>query len=186
MVLFARARAESGLKLDEALDLTRIALRNRFKARPGKPDNFDSITPDSIREFIGRIMGLIGAAVVPITCISLVVGGIVIMNIMLAAVTERTHEIGIRKSLGARRRDILNQFLVESSFLAAAGGLIGVVLAWFIAVLVRNTTSVPMVLPWTSILIGVGLSAVVGLTFGIYPARRAAKLDPIEALRVER
>jgi putative ABC transport system permease protein len=105
---------------------------------------------------------------------------------MLAVVTERTHEIGIRKSLGARRRDILNQFLVESSFLAATGGLAGVAIAWMLAVLVRNVTAVPMALPWSSVFLGVGLSGVVGLFFGIYPARRAARLDPIEALRVER
>jgi putative ABC transport system permease protein len=116
----------------------------------------------------------------------MVVGGIVIMNIMLAVVTERTHEIGIRKSLGARRRDILNQFLVESSCLAATGGLAGVAIAWTLAVLVRNLTSVPMALPWSSVFLGVGLSGMVGLFFGIYPARRAARLDPIEALRVEK
>jgi putative ABC transport system permease protein len=116
----------------------------------------------------------------------MVVGGIVIMNIMLAVVTERTHEIGIRKSLGARRRDILQQYLVESSVLAATGGLVGVAIAWLLAVVVRNTTSLPMVLPWDSVLIGVGLSAAVGLFFGIYPARQAARLDPIEALRVEK
>jgi putative ABC transport system permease protein len=101
-------------------------------------------------------------------------------------VTERTHEIGIRKSLGARRADILNQFLVESSILSGTGGFMGVCAAWVVAVVVRTFTSVPMSLPWTSVLIGVGLSATVGLFFGIYPARRASRLDPIEALRVER
>jgi len=107
------------------------------------------------------------------------------MNIMLAVVTERTHETGIRKSLGARRRDILNQYLVESAVLAAAGGLVGVVVAWVIAVLVRSLTAVPMALPASSVMIGVGLSATVGLFFGIYPASQASKLDPIEALRAE-
>jgi putative ABC transport system permease protein len=101
-------------------------------------------------------------------------------------VTERTREIGIRKSLGARRRDILNQYLVESAVLAGAGGLIGVGTAWLIAVVVRSFTSMPMSLPPSSIAIGVGLSSVVGLFFGIYPARKASKLDPIEALRAER
>jgi putative ABC transport system permease protein len=123
---------------------------------------------------------------VGIVSVFMVVGGIVIMNIMLAVVTERTHEIGIRKSLGARRRDILNQYLVESSVLAGTGGLAGVCVAWAVAVTVRSFTSVPMALPWTSVVIGVGLSAIVGLFFGIYPAQRASKLDPIEALRVER
>jgi putative ABC transport system permease protein len=111
---------------------------------------------------------------------------VVVMNIMLAVVTERTHEIGIRKSVGARRRDILNQFLVESSVLAGTGGLIGVLLAWTVAVVVRNTTAVPMVVPLEAVGLGVGLSAAVGLFFGIYPANVAAKLDPIEALRADK
>jgi putative ABC transport system permease protein len=128
----------------------------------------------------------IAAMAVGIVSVFMVVGGIVIMNIMLAVVTERTHEIGIRKSLGARRRDILNQYLVESAVLAGVGGLIGVAVAWLVALAVRNLTSVPMALPMSAIFIGVGLSATVGLFFGIYPARRASKLDPIEALRVER
>ena len=116
----------------------------------------------------------------------MVVGGVVIMNIMLAVVTERTHEIGIRKSVGARNRDILNQFLVESSMLAAFGGLIGVAVAWLLAVLVRSVTPVPTSVPVAAVVVGVTLSAVVGLFFGIYPAQRAAKLDPIEALRAEK
>ena len=133
-----------------------------------------------------RLTAAIAGMAVGIVSVFMVVGGIVIMNIMLAVVTERTHEIGIRKSLGARRRDILNQYLVESAVLAGAGGLIGVGAAWFLAIVVRSLTSVPMALPWSSVVIGVGLSATVGLFFGIYPARRASKLDPIEALRVEK
>ncbi len=107
------------------------------------------------------------------------------MNIMLAVVTERTREIGIRKAVGARRSDILSQFLVESSTLAAVGGLLGVGIAWGVAVVVRNFTPVPMAVPAMAVVVGVGLSTVVGLFFGIYPAQRAAKLDPIEALRHE-
>ena len=108
------------------------------------------------------------------------------MNIMLAVVTERTHEVGIRKAVGARRADILKQFLVESATLSATGGLIGVTIAAMVAILVRNVTPVPMAMPLTAIVLGVGLSTVVGLFFGIYPAKRAASLDPIEALRAER
>jgi putative ABC transport system permease protein len=108
------------------------------------------------------------------------------MNIMLAVVSERTHEIGLRKSIGARRQDILNQFLFESSILAGSGGLIGVTIAWIGALLIRNLTPVPMVVPLYAVLIGVGLSTLVGLFFGIYPARKAALLDPIVALRSEK
>ncbi len=115
----------------------------------------------------------------------MVVGGVVIMNIMLAVVSERTREIGIRKSVGARRQDILNQFLVEASMLSGIGGLIGVIIAWGVAALVRTLTPVPMAVPVSAVVIGVGLSMIVGLFFGIYPAQRASKLDPIEALRTE-
>jgi putative ABC transport system permease protein len=116
----------------------------------------------------------------------MVVGGVVIMNIMMAVVTERTHEIGLRKSVGARRSDILSQFLVESAMLAACGGLLGVGIAWALAFIIRNVTPVPMQMPLNAVFVGVGLSAAVGLFFGIYPANRAARLDPIEALRAER
>ena len=123
---------------------------------------------------------------VGIVSVFMVVGGIVIMNIMLAVVTERTHEIGIRKSLGARRQDILNQFLVESAILAGTGGLIGVVLSWLLAVVVRSVTPLPMAVPLSAVVIGVGFSIAVGLFFGIYPARQASRLDPIDALRAEK
>jgi putative ABC transport system permease protein len=108
------------------------------------------------------------------------------MNIMLAVVTERTVEIGVRKSLGARRIDILQQFLIESAVLSSFGGLAGVAIAWAVAAIVRSSTPVPMELPPIAIFLGVGISAVVGLFFGIYPAHQASKLDPIEALRAER
>lgn len=130
--------------------------------------------------------GAIAATAIAVVSVFMVVGGVVIMNIMLAVVSERTQEIGIRKSLGARRADILNQFLVESAVLSASGGLFGVVIAWVFAVAIRSLTPVPMSIPLGSIALGVGLSMTVGLFFGIYPARQASKLDPIEALRVER
>src|SRR5207248_994236 len=145
--------------------------------RPNQEDTFSIIASESLTSAWDKLTGAIAMTAVAIVSVFMVVGGVVIMNIMLAVVTERTHEIGIRKSLGARRRDILNQYLVESSVLAGAGGFIGVAVAWAIAIAVRNTTPVPMALPWTSVLIGVGLSAVVGLFFGIYPARQAARLD---------
>jgi putative ABC transport system permease protein len=173
-------------KLMESEDEVRVLLRSYRHLRPGEDDNFSIFASDTIVSLWERLTATIAGMAVGIVSVFMVVGGIVIMNIMLAVVTERTHEIGIRKSLGARRRDILNQYLVESAVLAAVGGLAGVLVAWCLAFLVRSLTSVPMALPWTSVLIGVGLSATVGLFFGIYPARQAARLDPIEALRVER
>ena len=172
--------------LSEAQDEVRVLMRAYRHLGPAQDDNFSIFASEAFVTLWQRLTSTIAAMAVGIVSVFMVVGGIVIMNIMLAVVTERTHEIGIRKSLGARRRDILNQFLVESSFLAAAGGLAGVLIAWCLAILVRTATSVPMALPWSSVFLGVGLSGMVGLFFGIYPARRAARLDPIEALRVEK
>lgn len=180
------AKAVDQQHLMEAEDEIRVLMRSFRHLRPGQDDNFSLFASETFVNLWERLTSTIAAMAVGIVSVFMVVGGVVIMNIMLAVVTERTHEIGIRKSLGARRRDILNQYLVESAVLAGAGGLIGVTTAWSIAIVVRNTTPVPMVLPWSSVAIGVGLSAVVGLFFGIYPARQAARLDPIEALRVEK
>jgi putative ABC transport system permease protein len=180
------ARALDQPHLMEAEDEVRVLLRSYRHLGPGKDDNFSIFASETIVSLWERLTATIAAMAVGIVSVFMVVGGIVIMNIMLAVVTERTHEIGIRKSLGARRADILKQFLVESSVLSGSGGLAGVGVAWIVAVTVRNLTSVPMALPWTSVIIGVGLSATVGLFFGIYPARRASLLDPIEALRAEK
>ena len=180
------AKAIDQEHLMEAQDEVRMLLRAYRHVAPNQDDNFSIFASETFVNLWNRLTATIAGMAVGIVSVFMVVGGIVIMNIMLAAVTERTHEIGIRKSLGARRRDILNQFLVESSFLSGAGGLVGVIIAWLLAAVVRNVTPVPMALPWSSIFVGVGLSGLVGLFFGIYPARQAAKLDPIEALRVER
>jgi putative ABC transport system permease protein len=179
------AKAMDQQHLNQAKDEVTMLLRAFRHLRPGEEDNFGIMTSDSFVNLWQRLTAAIAATAVGIVSVFMVVGGIVIMNIMLAAVTERTHEIGIRKSLGARRGDILNQFLVESATLSATGGLIGVLIAWAIAALIRNAASIPMALPLLSVVIGVGLSAIVGLFFGIYPAQRASKLDPIEALRTE-
>jgi putative ABC transport system permease protein len=185
MILFARARPESGLTLEEALDVVRVALRNRYKTRPGMPDNFDTLTPDAIREFIERILGIITAAVVPVTAISLVVGGVVIMNIMLVSVTERTREIGIRKSIGARQRDLLLQFLLEAVFLAATGGVIGLMGAAGLAKIGSLIAGVELRVTLPYILLALLVSTAVGVLSGLYPARKAARMDPVEALRAE-
>jgi putative ABC transport system permease protein len=172
-------------RLNAAQDEVRSLLRAYRHLRPGQDDTFGIAASESLTQAWDQMTGTIAAAAIAIVSVFMVVGGVVIMNIMLAVVTERTHEIGIRKSVGARGKDILNQFLVESSMLAAIGGLIGVTAAWLVAVIVRNATPVPMEVPISAVVVGVGLSTIVGLFFGIYPARRAAKLDPIEALRHE-
>ncbi|MGA2267686.1 MAG: ABC transporter permease [Bryobacteraceae bacterium] len=172
--------------LMQAQEETRMALRAYRHLKPKDDDTFATLSSDALLDFWNQLTGAIAATAVAVVSVFMVVGGVVVMNIMLAVVTERTHEIGIRKSVGARRRDILNQFLVESSMLAAIGGVLGVMLAWIVAVLVRSLTPVPMSVPLTAVVVGVTLSAAVGLFFGIYPAQRAAKLDPIEALRMEK
>ncbi len=172
-------------RLEEAQDEITSLIRAHRHLRPGVDNNFAILSSDTLVSAWDQMTGAIAAAAVGVVSVFMVVGGVVIMNIMLAVVSERTREIGVRKSVGARRQDILNQFLVESSMLAGFGGLIGVLISWVIALLVRNFTPVPMVLPVTAVFAGVTLSAAVGLFFGIYPARRAAKLDPIVALRAE-
>jgi len=171
--------------LAEAQDEVRALLRASRHLRPSQDDTFGMAASDSLLSAWDRLTGAVAATAVGVVSVFMVVGGVVIMNIMLAVVTERTHEIGIRKSVGARSRDILNQFLVESSMLSGIGGLIGVTSAWIVAVLVRNLTPVPMQVPYSAVFLGVGISSAVGLFFGIYPARKAAQLDPIEALRAE-
>src|SRR6478672_5205160 len=172
--------------LAQAQEEARMLLRSYRHLRPKEDDTFSMLTSDALLDFWNQLTGAIAATAVGVVSVFLVVGGVVIMNIMLAVVTERTHEIGIRKSVGARKKDILNQFLVESAVLSASGGVIGVLIAWIVAILVRTFTPVPMAVPITAVIVGVTLSAVVGLFFGIYPAQRAAQLDPIEALRAEK
>ncbi|HTQ53220.1 MAG TPA: ABC transporter permease [Bryobacteraceae bacterium] len=172
--------------LQQAEDEVRVLLRSHRHLGPKEDDSFGIVSSDSLVSVWNQLTGAIAATAVGVVSVFMVVGGVVIMNIMLAVVTERTHEIGIRKSVGARRSDILNQFLVESSILSATGGVIGILLAWAVSLMVKALTPVPMHIPVSAVIVGVTLSAAVGLFFGIYPARRAAGLDPIEALRVER
>jgi len=183
--LFGRPKPGSGLDLTGALDETRVALRTHFHARPGQPDNFDVLTPDAIRGFIDQVLGMIAAVVVPVTCISLVVGGIVIMNIMLVSVTERTREIGVRKSLGARHADVMLQVLIEAVVLAVVGGAIGVGAGAVVTLLLSKIFGLTMHITLGYVTLAVGVSGLVGVISGWYPASRAAKLDPVVALRSE-
>jgi len=149
------------------------------------PDNFAILGSDSIMQLWHDLTGTLASVAVSLVSVFLVVGGIVIMNIMLASVTERTREIGIRRSLGARKKHILLQFMTESAVLAATGGVIGVVVAYGVVNLVKATTDIPVKTSMSAVILSLSVSAAVGLFFGIYPATRAAKLDPIEALRAE-
>jgi putative ABC transport system permease protein len=171
--------------LEQAQDEVRALVRSFRHLRPQQDDNFAIQSSDSLVSVWDQLTGVVASVAVAVVSVFMVVGGVVIMNIMLAVVTERTREIGVRKSVGARRQDILNQFLVESSMLAGCGGLAGVTLAWIAAVIVRNFTPVPMEVPAVAVILGVTLSTAVGLFFGIYPARTASRLDPIVALRSE-
>jgi putative ABC transport system permease protein len=183
--IFARPRKESGLTMNQSLDLTRVAMRNRFHQKPGENDRFDFITPDAIRGFIDSLLAVVAAVVVPVTLISLVVGGIVIMNIMLVSVTERTREIGIRKALGARRFDIMLQILIEAVIMSFAGGSIGVIIGAVATFGLTQAFGVTLRVTPFYVLLSVAVSATVGIVSGWYPALKASKLDPIVALRAE-
>jgi len=183
--LFGRAKPGSGLTLDAALDETRVALRTHFHALPGQPDNFDTLTPDAIRGFIDQLLSMVAAIVVPVTCISLVVGGIVIMNIMLVSVTERTQEIGLRKSLGARHGDVMMQILIEAVVLAMMGGALGVGLGALVTIALGRIFGLSLHITVGYVVLSIAVSSIVGVISGWYPASRAAKLDPVVALRAE-
>jgi len=171
--------------LPVAIQEARNILRGRRHVAPGKPDNFGITTADTWLEFYRTLTGGIFVVMIGVASIALVVGGIVIMNIMLVSVTERTREIGVRKALGARRRDILTQFLVEATTLSLAGGIIGILIGVGMALLVGAISPLPAGVNGFAILLGVAMSSLVGIFFGSYPAFLAAKLDPIEALRYE-
>ena len=193
---FIKTRLERGSidisikSVDQAsMDLTqqeaRIVLRGRRHLRPGVPDNFGITTSENVMQLYNTLTGGIFVVTIGVAAISLLVGGIVIMNIMLVSVTERTREIGIRKASGARRRDILTQFLVEATTLSLSGGMIGTISGVALALLAGLVTPLPAAVSIPSVIAGILMSLLIGVFFGSYPAWRAARLDPIEALRYE-
>jgi len=167
------------------MDAARVALRVKRHLRPRDADNFGMYTSDTLMSLWKTFSQGAFSILIGVVSLSLVVGGIVIMNIMLMVVSERTREIGLRKALGAKRRDIVWQILTESTTLSMVGGLLGTLFGFGVAMVVATFTPIPARLePW-SVPLGLGMTAVVGMFFGLYPAIRAASLDPIEALRKE-
>ena len=173
----------------EWMERTKDEVRARMRARRHlglkDDDNFGFLSSDSIMTLWNNLTGVLASSMVGIVAVFLIIGGVVVMNVMLASVTERTREIGVRKSLGARKKDILLQFLVETSVMSALGGIIGVALAWIVAVIVDKTAGLPMSVPIGWVIAAITVSASIGIFFGVYPALKAARLDPIEALRTE-
>lgn len=179
---FVMAQAAEG-KMSVAMDEIRQVLRRRREVPYEKPDNFGLSSPDAMSEQFQQITGGIAILMVAISSVGLLIGGIGVMNIMLVSVTERTKEIGVRKAIGARRRDIMRQFLIEAVALTGAGGLLGITIGWLLSLLVNLI--LPVYVPTWAPIVGLTVSAGIGLIFGLWPAMKAARLDPIEALRYE-
>jgi putative ABC transport system permease protein len=178
------ATAKSDGLFKDAVEEARTLMRVKRRLAPAEKDNFGIMTPDAISSLRDNLFGSIFIVIISVPAIALIVGAIVIMNIMLVAVTERTKEIGIRKSLGARQTDILRQFLFESATLATIGGVIGLILAKLLGFAI-SAALIQTVIPWYAAVISIGVCALVGILAGLFPAWKAARLDPIEALRAE-
>ncbi len=184
LTIYVKA-GSAGPPLETAADEVRVLVRSRRHDPPGTPDSFELDTNNTLVGFFGTVTKSFGAVAGAIALISLVVGGIVIMNIMLVSVTERTREIGIRKALGARPNDILLQFLIESGVMALMGGALGVVGGIIVAQVVTVLIGFPSTIAFWSVLAGLVMATATGIFFGVYPARKAAMLDPIVALRAD-
>ncbi|MFN7930635.1 MAG: ABC transporter permease [Blastocatellia bacterium] len=185
IALLAKARQGVNIEGEALEDLVRFHMRQVRRLQPGEQENFSVTTDKKVSAFAGQITTIVAAVLFPLTAIALVVGGIVVINMMLASDTERTREIGIRMAIGARRSDILAQFLLESTLLTFIGGGIGILFAAAIAWLFGKVSGIPIGLPTWAIVAALSVSCTVGIAFGVFPARKAARLDPIEALRTE-
>jgi putative ABC transport system permease protein len=182
--IYARTNG-TAQEMERAEDSVRVMMRTRRHNAPGKPDDFDLETNDTFLDIWKQISSLFAWVVLGLASIALVVGGVVIMNIMLVSVTERTREIGVRKALGAKQRDVLMQFLIESASLALVGGAIGVLGGIAVGKLITIIVGFPTAVPLWAIFLGLVLAGAVGIFFGVYPASKAARLDPVVALRAE-
>jgi putative ABC transport system permease protein len=182
--IFARVGGGAPM-MERAEDQVRVLMRTRRHDAPGSPDDFEIETNDTFLDIWRQISSLFASVVLGLASISLVVGGVVIMNIMLVSVTERTREIGVRKALGAKQRDVLMQFLIESATMAVTGGAIGVLCGILVGKLITIVIGFPTNAPLWAIFLGLFLAGSVGIFFGVYPASKAAKLDPVVALRAE-
>ncbi|HWE86133.1 MAG TPA: ABC transporter permease [Terracidiphilus sp.] len=182
--IYARANGDAAA-MERAEDQSRVIMRVRRHDVPGQPDDFEVNTSDTFLDLWKQISSLFFAVVLGLASIALVVGGVVIMNIMLVSVTERTREIGVRKALGAKQRDVLLQFLIESGFLALVGGALGVLSGIVVGKIITLVVGFPTSVPIWAVFLGLFLATSVGIFFGVYPASKAAKLDPVVALRAE-
>ena len=182
--IYARANGDAEV-MERAKDEVRVLMRTRRHDAPGTPDDFEIETNDTFLDIWKQISSLFASVVLGLASIALVVGGVVIMNIMLVSVTERTREIGVRKALGAKQRDVLMQFLIESASLALVGGAFGVLGGVLVGKLITLVVGFPTAVPVWAIFLGLFLATAVGIFFGVYPASKAAKLDPVVALRAE-
>jgi putative ABC transport system permease protein len=183
--LFIAVKPWSGIAVGPAMDAVTVALRRVRNLRPGDPNTFDLITQDQILDVVGNFTSYFFLAMVALSSVALLVGGIGVMAIMMVSVTDRTKEIGLRKALGATRREVLWQFLVEAATLTLVGGALGIAMGLLAGMLLKAAMSLEAAVPLWSIVLACGVSVAIGLVFGLLPANRAARMDPVEALRHE-
>lgn len=178
-------KAKNREVFDDCVDQARFVLRTARNVPPGEDDDFSYFSNDSVINEFNDLTKYVRLGVLLVSSIALLAAGVGIMNIMLVSVTERTREIGIRKAIGAQKRDVLSQFIIEAIILSLFGGMVGIVLGVIGGNSISMISSLPAAIPWGWVMLGLGICSLVGLVFGVYPAWKASSLDPIEALRYE-